>query len=108
MTRIAKLRQRITILEVIQNAPDGIGGVTTTKSSIGEFWARVERTSGSRTEQGGAAEYKAPVKITIRSGAVEVSTKHLIRFEGIEYTVTNVNKDEVNRLTTVNAWARVE
>lgn len=102
---IGKMRQRVDILETVNDAPDGFGGFTTTTTNVSAVWARVEETSGGRNQQTQTTVAGINYKVTMRTGAYNLTTDNLIGWEGKEIKIDSLTKDELKRYTIIEGWA---
>lgn len=98
------MRERVQIIEVNNDVADGIGGFTTTKTTVATVWARIEMQDGSRYGQYQTVENMNQFNITMRTGSYNLTTNNLINWKGQEYTIISVAKDEQYRFTKVLAW----
>ena len=102
MSRIGKMQERVGIVEIQQGQPDGIGGYTTTKSTVATVWARVETLAGARGYEQQSVYNRNPYRVTMRAGTYDVTANNLLEWNGVELTITSVTKDEDNRFTIVD------
>ncbi len=103
---IGAYRHRVTIYEITQGPTDDIGGFDVVKTNAGIYWAKVSELSGARSQALHGADNTTGVTIDIRSGSYEITTKNIVSYMGIEYTISSITKDALKRITTVTAWAK--
>jgi head-tail adaptor len=103
MTAINKMRERVKVYRIEKSGPDNIGGVTTTKTLLGTFWARVENDRGVRYEGDRTIKNSMPVKITMRANSSNITVEDLIEYNNKDYTISSVIIDEEKRFTICQA-----
>jgi len=97
---VGRMTERVDVYSVIQGQPDGIGGYVTTKELQATLWARVEQDRQAlRTPEGKQALTRNSYKVTIRSGAYDITTANLLVWLGKELTIEGVQRDEKHRYT---------
>ena len=102
---IGKLRHRVSIIEISQGQPDGIGGYLNDKNTVATIWAQVTNVTGRRDNEGQSVYNRKQIEAVIRSDAYAVTTKNLLDWESEEYTIDSVVEDAKKDFTTIQAWA---
>jgi len=97
---VNKLRERVNIYEVT-GVPDGVGGLTPTKTLVTTCWARIEQKQGARVDGDRNVHNTRPTQITMRSGSYAITNDNIIEHNGQEYTISSILIDEVKRFTIV-------
>lgn len=105
MASIGKMRDRVTIYEVVQGQPDGIGGFLTTKESAGSYWALVEQLDGARFGDQNSIQNTSGYMVTLRAGAYPLTVNNILEYEGQEMTINSLVTDNVKRYTICQCQA---
>lgn len=84
------LDKRVEIVRIATTA-DADGYTTSTETVIRRPWAQFRRTSGTELQSQGADLGETKARFLIRSGAVPISRKDRVRYNGAEYEIQYVN-----------------
>ena len=101
---IGQLRHRV-IIKAASSTADGIGGQTTTLSTVATVWGHVRQLDGVRNAEGRTTENKTRYEVVIRSDAYAVTVDNILEFDSVEMKIDSLLQDELKRFTTIEAWA---
>ena len=101
---IGDLRHRVTIIEVTQGQPDGMGGYLPIKSDAAEVGANVSELDQRRESEAQTSYSRILIEVVIRASSNASATRNLIRYDGDEYTLNSVLTDAKKEYTTAEAW----
>ena len=76
------LKQRI-IVKRLTKTTDSYGGFTSTKSTIGTYWAKVQETSGDIVDKDGKSQLKTRIELVLRKKTADnLLINDIIQVEG--------------------------
>lgn len=90
---IGQLSQRISIYSQTTSLNTSTGERTQTFSTLGDFWAKVDFSSGSESESGDIAYGVTNLMVTIRYNS-SVTRNHIVKFEGKNYNIRAIEFDQ--------------
>lgn len=103
MTAIGRLRKRIT-LQQPSRVSDGMGGFTTSWSTVGTFWGKLTPVSASESARADTLHGVSTHTLTFRSDAAATMTSDMrVVHSSIPYKINGIPMvDDLSRFTTVN------
>ncbi len=76
------LKQRVIVKRLTKTA-DGYGGWTSTKSTVGTYWARVQETSGDIDAKNGIRLHEVKIEIIMRKPTADlIQNEDVLQVEG--------------------------
>lgn len=102
---IGKMRERVKVYEYVVDSQDALGGQNTTKTLMGEFWANVEQSTGTRESYNQTVYNKGPYTVTMRTGSYAITPNNILEFEGTELTIQSIVTDPLKRYTIAQCQA---
>ena len=92
MSRPGGLKNRIEIFRP-STVVDAFGGSTVSLSSLGTFWASVDRVSGSRSLQYETTSFGRPYSIVLRQN-IDIEEDDEIVFNSKTLVISSIERDD--------------
>ena len=103
---IGRMTDRVWVIELTDSYPDGMGGRHRNKVKAKECWCAVTEQPEGRAGAMHNEETTQQAEFLIRAGAYKVTVKHLLEYNGQEYTIHSVTEDYKHRTQTIIGYAK--